>query len=65
MKEQDINNIIDMLDGMTDKDISRMKIQSSDKLEEGKVEEVYHHGRCDVGSPFARGCDYDILPDKK
>ncbi len=28
---------------------------------EGEVKETYHHGRCDVGSPWARGCSFDVL----
>ncbi len=31
------------------------------------VSHEYHHGRCDVGSPWARGCAFDVLeePEKE
>lgn len=55
MTEQDIQNIIDMLDGKVDAGASRIKIQMSEEEQENTVKEVYHHGRCDVGSPWAKG----------
>lgn len=61
MKEN-IDNVIRMLDGMADKEISRMKIETSDEIEEGETKRAYHHGRCDVGSPFASGKLFDLEP---
>lgn len=61
MKEN-IDEVIKMLDGMASKEISRMKIETSEKIEEGKAERTYHHGRCDVGSPFATGKLFDLEP---
>lgn len=61
MKEN-IDDVIRMLDGMADKEISRMKIETSDEVEEGEMKRAYHHGRCDVGSPFASGKLFDLEP---
>ncbi len=58
---QEIDDIVKMLDGFIDKDVSRFKITTSDEIEEGETKEVYHHGRCDVGSPWAKGCSFDVL----
>ena len=58
---QEIDDIVNMLDGFIDKDVSRFKITTSEEMEEGEIKEVYHHGRCDVGSPWAKGCSFDVL----
>ncbi len=59
--EKEIDDIVNMLDGFIDKDVSRFKITTSEEMEEGEIKEVYHHGRCDVGSPWAKGCSFDVL----
>ncbi|MBD5473694.1 MAG: hypothetical protein HDR20_12620 [Lachnospiraceae bacterium] len=61
MKEN-IDDVIRMLDNMTEKEISRMKIETSGEVREGETERTYHHGRCDVGSPFATGKLFDLEP---
>lgn len=53
MEDQDIENIIMLLDEKVSAGVSRIKVDVSD--EEDSVKEVYHHGRCDVGSPWATG----------
>lgn len=58
---QEIDDIVNMLDGFIDKDVSRFKISTSEDIEEGAVQTSYHHGRCDVGSPWAKGCSFDVL----
>lgn len=55
MQEKEIDDIISMLDSTTDKGISRIKVEVSDKQQEGVVSTKSHHGRCDVGSPWADG----------
>ncbi len=55
MTEQDIQNIIDILDGKVEDGASRIKINMSQEENAEQVKEVYHHGRCDVGSPWAKG----------
>lgn len=54
-----IDEVIKMLDGMANAEVSRMKIESSDEMQEGEIKKAYHHGRCDVGSPFATGKLFD------
>lgn len=51
----EIDDFIAIIDGQMDKGVSRLKVFSSDKMEAGEVKETYHHGRCDVGSPWAKG----------
>lgn len=62
MKEN-IDDVIKMLDGMTAKEVSRIKIETSSEIQEGETKRAYHHGRCDVGSPFATGKLFDLDED--
>ncbi|MBD5462321.1 MAG: hypothetical protein HDR24_04570 [Lachnospiraceae bacterium] len=55
-----VDEVIKMLDSMSKAGVSRMKVETSDLVEEGKEQKTYHHGRCDVGSPFATGKLYDL-----
>lgn len=55
MTEQDIEKFIELLDEKVEADVSRIKVYMSEEQEEDSVKEVYHHGRCDVGSPWAKG----------
>lgn len=60
--ETDVDNIIAMLDGYTQSGGSRLKID----VVEGQGETLsrrYHHGRCDVGSPWACGTPFDVLEE--
>ena len=60
--ETDVDNIIAMLDGYTQWGGSRLKLD----VVEGKGEVIsrqYHHGRCDVGSPWACGTPFDVLEE--
>ncbi len=62
-KEQPMTHpedIIQMLDSMTSSGVSRIKVETADSLEEGCAQKSYHHGRCDVGSPFATGKLFDL-----
>lgn len=55
---EDISN---MIDNMMNSGVSRVKITMSENLDEGSVSKKYHHGRCDIGSPFACGTVFDLL----
>lgn len=55
MNEKDIENIIKLLDEKTEAGVGRIKVNVSEHQAEGSVEEVHHHGRCDVGSPWSTG----------
>lgn len=57
-ESQDIQAIIDILDGKTASGVSRIHIDVEEQaVTQGgeAVKEQYHHGRCDVGSPWATG----------
>lgn len=60
----DIEEIIALLDSYTQAGGSRLKID----VVEGQGEVLsrqYHHGRCDVGSPWACGTAFDVLEDEE
>ena len=57
---QDIDEIVKLLDTYAREGGSRLKL----RVVEGDgevVERQYHHGRCDVGSPWAKGAAFDVL----
>jgi len=58
MREEDI---INMLDKLTSDEVSRMKIKVVEGEEETSPKKEYHHGRCDIGSPWAKGIAFDVL----
>lgn len=54
-----IDDVIGMLDYLTEEGVSRIKVETSEELHGGERKKTYHHGRCDVGSPFATGKLFD------
>jgi len=56
----EIDDIIKLLDGMAEGGVSRLKVEASSQVQAGEVKKTYHHGRCDVGSPFAKGQLFDL-----
>ncbi len=62
-KKDDVEEIVHMLDSFAQSETARMKLKVSEEIDEGKVEKVYHHGRCDVGSPWAKGQACDVLEE--
>ncbi|NBI91829.1 hypothetical protein D3Z45_14925 [Lachnospiraceae bacterium] len=60
VEEKDIENVLKILEEFSESETSRLKIQVSEEETPGKAERVYHYGRCDVGSPWARGECYDL-----
>ena len=52
---QDVENIIELLDSRMGAGVDRINLHVEDTVSEGQTVEVYHHGRCDVGSPWANG----------
>ena len=61
VSEQDIENVLKILENFSETETSRLKIQAQEEEAPGKVERKYHHGRCDVGSPWAKGECFDVL----
>lgn len=59
-RDRDVEALIAILDGCTRAEESRIKIQVVEGR--GEIQERrYHHGRCDVGSPWACGKAFDVL----
>lgn len=56
-----IDDIVNMLDSLMGDDFSRVKIDIDNSAPDASFKKEYHHGRCDVGSPWARGCSFDLL----
>lgn len=61
ISEMDIDNVLKILENFSETETSRMKLQVSAEASQGDVERQYHHGRCDVGSPWAKGESFDVL----
>lgn len=55
----EIDDVVRMLDNMAEGGVSRIKVETSGNVADGEVKKAYHHGRCDVGSPFATGKLFD------
>ena len=58
---QNADDIVKMLDNLTNNDVSRIKIDFDETAPDDYYKKEYHHGRCDVGSPWAKGCAFDVL----
>jgi len=54
-KITNVDDLINMIDGKMSSGVSRLKVNFSDEQAAGTRKEQYHHGRCDVGSPWANG----------
>ena len=55
----EIDDVINMLDNMAKGGVSRINVETTENIADGEVKKAYHHGRCDVGSPFASGHLFD------
>ncbi len=62
---ENIDEVVRMLDSMTDAGVGRIKVEISESEPRGGVKKAYHHGRCDVGSPFATGKLYDLEMERE
>ena len=51
----EVDELIEMIDNKMSSGISRLSVGFSEDLQTGVKREAYHHGRCDVGSPWAKG----------
>ena len=55
-----VDDIVRLLDSYPQSGVSRLKLNVVEG--EGQViSKEYHHGRCDVGSPWAKGQAVDVL----
>ena len=55
--------VVAMIDRMMKNGVSRLKVDTSDELNFGEIKKSYHHGRCDVNSPWACGTSFDVLEE--
>jgi len=55
IQASDIDNLVNILDTFSQGNESRLKIMVEDSDESGQIKKVHHHGRCDIGSPWATG----------
>lgn len=55
VSDEEIEEIVNMLDRKTIQGISRIGVARVETEREDFVRDVHHHGRCDIGSPFANG----------
>ena len=65
MKDEDVDftdvmNIMNMLDNFAESEEGRMRLRVNDNPK-ARTEKTYHHGRCDEGSPWAKGTPFDEL----
>ena len=51
----DIDEVIKMIDGKMESGVGRLKVGFTEEQPQDTVKEQYHLGRCDVGSPWAKG----------
>ncbi|MBR3306175.1 MAG: hypothetical protein IKI75_02825 [Lachnospiraceae bacterium] len=51
----EVDELIDMIEGKMKNGVSRLTVGFDEEIETGIKREAYHHGRCDVGSPWAKG----------
>lgn len=63
VSDEDIENMLAILEKFGNSDISRLNVAVSEDVKAGKSAKAYHHGRCDVGSPWAKGDAFDVLED--
>lgn len=55
VQDKEIEDLIGMIEMKMQGGVSRLSIGFSDALDADAKVETYHHGRCDVGSPWAKG----------
>lgn len=55
ISDKEIDEVVNMLDSKTEAGVSRIGIHRVETEREDFVRDVHHHGRCDIGSPFADG----------
>ncbi len=61
MNNKEIDDLVAIIDKMTMEGTSRLKVKVSDEVEQGSYKKEYHHGRCDINSPYSCGTPYDVL----
>ncbi len=65
VSEEDIENVLAILEKFGQSDTGRLNVHVSDEVAGGAARKVSHHGRCDVGSAWAKGEAFDVLEESK
>ena len=60
VSEEDVEKVLRMLEEFGSSNEGRLKVRTGNDVEEGQMKRQYHYGRCDVGSPFAKGTPFDV-----
>lgn len=63
VRQEDLDNVLQILDNFGKSETSRLKIEISKEQSGGTAKKQYHLGRCDVGSPWAKGTACDVIED--
>ena len=50
-----IDELVKLIDGKMSSGVSRFSVGFDEDMKPEEKKEAYHHGRCDVGSPWAKG----------
>lgn len=53
--------MVRLIDEMMAGGVSRLKIREGENMDRDSLLKEYHHGRCDIGSPWAKGTAFDVL----
>lgn len=61
-QEQDIDALTALLDEYTRAGESRIRVEVVEG-QSGLIAHEHHHGRCDIGSPWAKGTAFDVIED--
>ena len=59
-QNKEIDEMIKMLDGFAAGESGRLKVFMDENMAEGTIKRQYHHGRCDIGSPYDTGDCFDL-----
>lgn len=60
VSDEDVEKMLQLLENFGASEEGRLKIQTSEEVAAGETKTQYHYGRCDVGSPFAKGTPFDV-----
>ena len=60
VSDENVENVLKMLEEFGDSNEGRLKVRTGEEVESGEMKRQYHYGRCDVGSPFAKGTPFDV-----
>lgn len=63
ISDEEINAVLEILEQFGNSEESRLKVKVSEDIKAGTTQKKSHLGRCDVGSPWATGKNFDVLEE--